>query len=328
MKRLHVYFIHAKTLPERDHVLQNFRATLAKHVFTHVEVASVRVVDQHDPNDIALDKVQGMVDYSPLRDERVALLNQLTKNIHVNQLSNSLKHLEALRMVAECQDENDLHLVLEDDVLYEDGVCAKLEQVIQALTPEHDLVFLGLPSQGHGKSLELKPLQEAFRVLPLNDSYLITKKTAQTLCNAFLPIKFVTNIQLQYLITVHNIRTYFTLPNVFVEGSKFGVFTSTQTGNNMLVFNRDYMTLQSLAQKSAWTAEETKLVEKLCAESPIRSHPDFLYQKAKYLTAKGCFKEAEQCYGEAYNTLIMKNSIVNHDCNLLKDFIRLFVHLQ
>lgn len=329
MKHIHVYFIHAKSLPEREGMMQNFRAAVAKHSFQGMEMGSVHVITNNDPNEIVLDKVQSMVDYKPLQDERVVMLNQLTKNIHINQLSNALKHMDALTMISGHENDNDIHLVLEDDVLFDDNMCFNLEKAINLMaTNGHDMLFLGLPSQGEHTNLEVKQVSDTFRVLPLNDSYIITRKAASVLKENFFPIKFVTNVHLQYLMTVHNLKAYQTIPNIFMDGSKYGVFTSTQTGNNLLVFNKDFVTMQSLLQKKEWTTQETVVADKLISESPVRTHPDFLYLKAKYLTLSKKYKEAEQCYGEAYNTLILKNSIVNHECNLLKDFIRLFAHLQ
>lgn len=330
MKKLHIYFIHAKTLPDREVIINNFRAIVAKHSFKTIEIGSIRVITEHDPNDIQVELIQKSVDYSPLKEERVAYLNQLTKNIHINQLSNSLKHLKALETICECSSEDDLHLVLEDDILYENTMCDALENVIQKMQPEQGMVFLGLPAQTEIQkgTTTFHKVTDLFKVLPLIDSYLIRKSTAKILVENYLPIKFITNVQMQYLLTLHNIPAYQVVPNVFIDGSKYGVFTSTQTGNNMLVFNKDYAMLQTLANKSVLTKEEQALAEKIVSESPIRGHPDFLHMKAKYLTAAGKYKEAEQSFAEAYNGLIMKGSIVNHECTLLKDFIRLFSHLQ
>lgn len=330
MRKLHIYFIHSKTLPDREVIINNFRAIVAKHSFKTVEIGSIRVITDHDPNDIQVDLIQKSVDYSPLKDDRVAYLNQLTKNIHINQLSNSLKHLKALELISECPSDDDIHLVLEDDVLYENTMCESLENVIIKMQPEHGMVFLGLPSQTEFQkgTTTFHKVTDLFKVLPLLDSYLIRKETAKTLFQNFLPIKFITNVQMQYLLTTLNVPAYQVVPNVFIDGSKYGVFTSTQTGNNMLVFNKDYAMLQTIANKPTLSKDDQVVAEKLVAESPIRGHPDFLHMKAKYLTAVGKYKEAEQSFAEAYNGLIVKGSIVNHDCTLLKDFIRLFAHLQ
>lgn len=330
MKKLHIYFIHAKPLGDRENIMNNFRGVVAKHVFKGFEIGSIHTIVDHDPADIQIEIIQKWVDYSPIKEEHSTYLNQFTKNIHINQLSNSLKHMRALELIANHENDDDLHLVLEDDILYDDNMCNSLERVVHNMTADHGMVFLGLPSQIETpkEATSFHKVRDVFKVLPLLDSYLIRKATAKVMRDNYIPIKFVTNIQMQYILNKHDIPAYQVVPNVFIDGSKYGVFTSTQTGNNMLVFNRDYATLQAMVAKGKLSQEENAEVEKLITQSPIRSHPDFLHLKAKYLTMIGKYPDAEQAYGEAYNGLVLKGSIVNHDCNLLKDFIRLFAHLQ
>lgn len=323
---LHIYFIHAKHLQERQALMNNVRAALAKS-FT---VASVHVIEAMDPGEISVDLIQKIVDYTPIAaPDPLAFLTPLIKNIHINQLSNTLKHYQALQHIAKLAT-TDVALVLEDDVLFQDDLPQQLQTALELSLRQPGVTFLGLPIQGEAPPAPcLKPLAESYRILPINDAYMLTAPIAQRLLEHRQPVKFITNVQLQYMMAKAEIPAFQMSPPLFVDGSKYGVVTSMLSANNTLVFNGDYAALQTLLQKSGpLTEEDVTRIEHLLANSPIREHPDFKLLAGRFYVSEGRYAEAEKQFGEAYNTLVSKGCIVNHESALLKDFIQLFKHIQ
>jgi len=329
-KKFHVYVIHASHLKDRDANIQKLRTTLATTDIKNAQFASFHLIEDFDPPKITQELVKNCVDYKPLeKDDPFAILNGLIKNLHVNQLSNSLKHAKVIQMIAKNGAAEDMHIVLEDDVLFDNTLAGKLQRLFDEYdATKHPFVSLGLPYVGNATAF-IAPINSEIRVLPVIDSYIVTTEAAEKLKSVMLPIKFATNVQLDYCLKKLDIPIQQTIQNVFVDGSKFGTTLSTQTANNQLMFNTDYITLRNIVEKpDSPTAEDDAKVQEFLEKSPIRQHPDFKYCLAKYLTRKGRFSDAEKIFTEVYNFMLTNQTIVNHSSLLLKDFIRLHANLQ
>lgn len=325
MKALHIYIIHCKALKEREASISNIINKLRSHNYGSINIGEVFLIASNDPSDIPVEFIQKSIDYSIINDQSLAIFNQFIKNIHINQLSNTLKHADALNKIIS-KPNDDLHLVIEDDALFGEDLCKTLDNVIKGINSE-PIIFLGLPSTATEQGgITIQPT--SFDVIPMVDSYLITYDTAKLIHDNFFPIKFTSVFQMNYIIKRLGIKTYQTNRNVFVNGSKYGMFVSSLNPNNALVFNKDYVSVLELLNKPTNTIEDSKTVETLLKDSPISKSPDFLYLVARYNIKEKKYVEAEKLLSEAYNITLSNNGIVNHESAMLKDFIRLFKHLQ
>ena len=333
--RLNVFFIHAAALKDRERVIAEFNKQVQKYHFKNIKKVQIKVITEFDPNDITGDFIQRAVNYTPIKEDikenSIAFYNQFIKNMHLYQLSNALKHYKALEYIANADDDT-LNIVLEDDVVYEEKVCLLLERMFKNLPTDYDMIFLGLPGKTevtNRNEIKYVNTPEVFRVLPYTDSYLITKDAAKRLYDAYLPIKFAGNVHLSYLIEKTGMKTLTALPNIFIDGSKYGAFLSTLNPNNALVFNQDFIRIKSTAMKDTdITPEEKQICDKIISESPIQGHPDFMYAKAQYLLRFKRVKEAEKLFEHAFNVYTANNCIVNHESMFLKDYIRMHKHNQ
>ena len=330
--RLNIYFIHAQWLRDRERVVQELRKLVTKYVFQSLRSVKVQIITDHDPNDINGETIAKHVNYSPITDESgLNFYNMFLRNLHVFQLSNSLKHFKALEEIAAESGEDDINLILEDDVLYEDKVCMYLERLIAELPKEYGLVFLGLPSNeqnNNKKEMKFKDTKEVFRVLPYNDAYIVSKKTAQIMVDNFLPIKFVNNVQMSYVLEKAKISSQLLVPNIFMDGSKFGVFLSTLNTNNQLLFNNEYMFAKTIAMKDDQTPEEKRNLDKVFKESPLNEHPDFIVVKALHNIKQKKYKEAHELYDSALKIYQANSCIINHECQFLKEYMRSYKFTQ
>lgn len=325
MRKLNIYILHCKALKERDASISNIVAKIKSSSYSNVEIGQIFLIASNDPSDINVELIQKTIDYSTVKEQNLALYNQFIKNIHVNQLSNTLKHVDALRKIIETPN-TDLHLVIEDDMLFGDDLCSVLDSVLTKIKAQ-PIVFLGLPSNESG-DIEIKETKTQFNIIPLVDSYIINYDTAKLISDNVFPIKFTTVFQLNYTLQKCGIQSYQSSRNVFVNGSKYGMFVSSLNPNNSLVFNKDYVTLLEIVNRATNTADDSIVVAKMQRESPIAKSPDFMYLIAKFHIKEKNYKEAEQILSEAYNITLANNGIVNHESVMLKDFITLFKHLQ
>lgn len=339
--KLNIYFIHATGLKDREVVSINLNKQLQKYQFKKIRSVKIQSITEFDPDKIPGDFIQRAVNYTAIKQEddlkqenagtSLTFYNQFLKNIHLFQLSNALKHYKALEYIAN-SDDDDINIVVEDDIVYEEKMCYLLEKVINSLPTDYSMVFLGLPGNIEVKNrneIKYQSTSEVFRVLPYTDSYLISKKCAKMLYDEFLPIKFVGNIHLSYLIEKLSLKTVLSISNLFLNGSMAGMFLSTLNPNNHLVFNGDFMRLKNaIAKEGLLEKEEIKQLDELISKTPIQNHPDFMFQVAQYLTKQKKYKEAEKVYENALNIYTANNCIVNHESAFLKDYIRLYKNLQ
>lgn len=330
-RRLNVYFIHAMWLKDRERVISEFQKLTGKYMFKNIKGVKIRTITDYDPADITVDVIARTVQYAPIPQEEGALTfyNSLLKNLHVFQLSNALKFYKVFEEIANSPSNDDLHLILEDDVLFEDKICVTLEKLIAQLPKEYGLIFLGLPTNLDATAkanTKFQSTTEVFRVLPYTDSFLISKDAAKKLYDNYLPIRFLNNIQMSYVCEKAGVSTVLSIPNIFMDGSKFGVFLSMLTPSNQLLFNPDYMKLRNML--SLETELSLTDVEKTYNDSIFKNHPDMMHVYAACLAKMKKYNEAIKMFETALPIYQGNNCIVNHECQYLKDYIRVYREIQ
>ena len=331
MRNFNIYFIHANWLKDREKVISEFRKQVTKYKFNKISDVKVSIITDYDPNDIDNAFIKNHISYAPYTEPELAPFNQLIKPLHVYHVSNSMKHVKALQLIAANTNPDDINLILEDDIVYEDRVCMLLEKVINTLPDDSDLVFLGLPTNMQIKNrnqIIYKKTEELFNLIPYSDSYIVTQKAAKKMLSYLQPVKLLFNVQLSVAINTLKLQSYQTVPNVFMDGSKYGVFVSTLTPNNALIFHGDYTGTRNTLQQDQLSDQDHEKLKKLFETSPIRQHPDFQYLKAQYYIKTGEYKEAEGVYNSALTVYQNNGCFLNHESQFLKDFLKLYKHLQ
>lgn len=257
----------------------------------------------------------------------------LVKNLHLRQVSNTMKHVAALaRIVATPLNTTRFSLVLEDDALFGDNVVAALGYAVSDAPYDADIVFLGLPSTKQPPSNGGAVFDNAltlFGILPACDSYLITPSAAAKLSAALLPVRFPTNVQMTYALKNLGLRAYVAVPNVFVDGSKLGVFTCSVDANNRLIWNQHYCRMETIVKNVggynvAAGAESDAEFQRAWAEQPFKDHPDVLALKAAHLVRMGRHAEAESVYAAALQVADRNGAIITNASELLRNYIALF----
>jgi len=331
VRNLNIYFIHSKDLKERQSVLNHFTSTIRKYKFKDVNVASINMIDSFDPSEIDVNVIRKYVEYSKITESHVEFYNQLLKNLHVNQLSNTLKHQKALEMIAKSSNDNELNLILEDDILYEDNICLSFERLLSKLPTKYDVVFLGMPTTVDvvdKKSYTFQDTHAIFKVLPVCDSYLVSHSAAKALVVNYTPIKFANNVQMSYVCDKLGINTLQSIPNIFVDGSKYGLFLSKLTSNNPLIFNNDFIQARAIVAKEELSKKDHDDLKTLFTRSAVKDNPDFIHLECLYHLKQKDYKKANKRFSDAYTTYMNNGCILSNDSIFLKDYIRMHKYLQ
>ncbi len=330
VKKINIFIIHTKYTPERKQIIRSLTELVKSYNFRNIKIQGITIVDEYDPNEINAPLITKIVSYDRIQEPHLEIYNQLLRNLHVNQLSNTLKHMTALEKASKAGD-NDYNIILEDDVLSDDKMCLAIERLLTQLPTKFDILFLGMPTVNEMKvttEYQFQNTKNIFRVLPLCDSYLISTKIARNIVANYAPIKFVNNIQLSFVLDKLGLTSQQCIPNIFIDGSKFGMFVSRISPNNPLIFNNDYTNFNQLLAKSTLQKDDHDKIKTLITSSQIKQNPDFIHLICRYHTLCNNYKEAQQCFEEAYNIFVSSGCVITNETVFLKDYIRLHKYLQ
>jgi GR25 family glycosyltransferase involved in LPS biosynthesis len=331
-RTLNLYILHAEFLAVRKPMIE----TLVKKINETRSSTQVNVkyVTEHDPQNIQLDKIRQLIDLSkPSGGQTNAdIFDALVKNIHIKQLSNVLKHYEALKLASETTDDS-ISLVLEDDVVFGEDVAEKLYQVIDDIEKkrdEWDAVFLGLPQPMDAKTeAKMRPVSEVFRIMPCVESYLVHNKGAKKLLEAFLPIRYMANVHYSYIINkVKDVKVLMTVSNVFVDGTKLGVYLSTLDSNNKLFLNGDYNKLQQIVNKDKLNTQDISDAREILDKMRFKNHPDNITLNAILEMKTQNYVKAKEMFENAYEMYNNNECILNNESEFLLHYTRIFKYTQ
>lgn len=341
--KLDVFVIHTKILPLRKSLCEDLKSRLNS---SNKYDLRFTYIDKYDSDAIPAQVIKDNVDLTPSKELKRSPFDSLLKGLHVRQLSNALKHAEAIQLASRTE-EGTFCLIIEDDAVFGENVAERLESVIRALekSDDWDVNFLGLPQPISSENANSMPtisnVETLFKILPEISSYIIKKDAALKLGSIYFPVRYMTNIQFSYLFLEKSkrdllapLRMTMTTPNVFVDGSKFGVYLSSLLPNNKLILNQDYSKLHMIINShegqnaKLYTNEEKTLIANMFETIKFVSHPEFQALKALFETQIGNFEKAKAIYNSCYETYKNNDCLLNGESDFIIQYTRLFKHLQ
>jgi len=260
------------------------------------------------------------------------------KPLHTRQVSNCLKHLQALKIAHSIPNTDDIHplpfsLIVEDDALFTADVELQLRAVVKTMPGDADIVFISLPTPIQTKSESPKafiPIDGLFNGdLPACDAYIVRTSAAEKLSSSFLPIRLHTPSHLRYMISELGLHAYVSTSNIFIDGSKIGVFPSSIDVNNVLLWNTPYCRLLDAASSPNVTNDELK--QALDIESKTQSfskHPDVLALRSRCMARMGMFKEAKELAEQAMQGFEQGAALFNDNSIFLRNYMNIYGNLQ
>ena len=328
---LDIYIIHAQSLGVRKNIVNELIQNLSKS--GKWSKVTPMFITQHDPSEVNVELVKQMIKLDKSCDD--PFFDQLIKNLHIKQISNSLKHMEALRTIATNTENgaSTISLVIEDDVIFSEDIANKLSLVIEKtkkISAKWDAVYLGFPQPTSvPANQEFAKASDHFRVNPTCDAYLVTKESAKRILDSLLPIRFSTNVQMSFLAKTKGIESYFAVPNIFADGTKYGLYISTLDCNNRLFLNPDYNNLATLIRsKDTYDEKDKKAIQDALEKVRYKNHPDVIYLVALYHAKSQNYQVAKVAFDEAYKIYTQNDTIINNSSEFLMNYINLFKFLQ
>lgn len=325
---LNVYVIHVKVFEYRKNTCEKLRHLLEQSGHFNL---NFEYITEYDPNEITPEQIRMYVSYEQLKEQHLAQFNPFIKNMHINQLSNALKHCEACKRIASQPDNKAFNIVVEDDVIFNDNIAETLKLSLESIPEDGELIFLGLPGSKEIKEsiIQHQPLAEVFTILPCCDSYLLNREVASRIVKSYLPIRFSNNVHLSYLIAQHNLKCFLNVPNIFLDGSKLGLFFSSLEVNNRLIFNQDYVQLsKAINDKAEFSKEDIEIINSMFQNVKLKTNPEFYFLKAQFETKKKNYNLAKEIFQYTYTLYERNGCIMNNQSHFLREYMKLYKHLQ
>lgn len=328
---LEFYVIHSPEL--------KFRKNNLEKLFTIIAEAGIafncNYVIKNEPHEIDRASLINIINPNPPIDlPEDSVIRKLHQSFHIRQVSNVMKHTEAIRLISECPPNDNKHyIVIEDDILYPHDVVEQIKNLFGTsgtIKQHYEVLFLGLPATEKITDNASKHLVfDKFNILPCVDSYAIKPQAAKQLYESLIPFYFPTNIQLTYCMQKIGMKPSFTFPNLFADGSKVGVYTSLLNANNKLFLNNDYNSLLKIAREESITQESYENAKKILENAKgVASHPDMSYLSSVIELKMGNIKKAYEMMKEIYNLYKSNGSIMNHESEFLRMYIDIHRHVD
>jgi len=319
---LHICLIHTPNLIARSEkiksLLENIQISCQKinYAVMGYIVVNPDILTLH--NNIS--ELQKSIDYQPVNDHD---FDSLRTVLNIETISNFEKHKQSWKLISEIEsiNNNDLFLVIEDDALLNET--KDLSDIIEKSRKKrwNMLMLYNLINDPYKNNIDISVV-ENIKILPSKVAYLITQQTAKKMYDSFTKYRFSLRIQLSYWI--FNEKSFILCglnKNVFIDGSKFGIYTSSLHTNNKLTFNEKYNKLSEYTNKTPQEIKDNLTeINKIYEYIKLINSPDILYLYGSILLKIDQIEEAREVLNKSIVELKKQQGILNnftHSFNML-----------
>jgi hypothetical protein len=345
---INLYIIHYDQLDKRKEMIDLFIKKLQNSQGETKFNVNVVYINEYNPETLNLHQYMEKKSFD-FEKTGIEKYDKLELSYTIRALSNFLKHKKAMELIAADKSSNTIantyNMIIEDDILISrniDETLSKFFDNLKTFEKEKEgqrqdkkespwsIVFMGFPHKMQDPSRKMFELGEKFTILPGCDSYIIQQDACKKILSLMHPIKYNTNVQLTYIIEKLKLKAYFMSPQVFIEGSKYGMYASTINANNVLIYNDNYMRtfiMLGLPQEE-FTDEKQKEFIETYEKIEFKEHPDVVYLLALFHKKIGQYTESEQQFLKALELYKQTGGYVNKLSSFTNEFIKLYKVLQ
>ena len=319
---INIYIISSDELKNRVNNINNVISVFKNLCNKNKIEVSVNIISE--PSSSTIDKYitifNNRVDYNKFDEtneynEYIIMLNSC-------QISNYEKHRELYKIIKD-KNNDELHMIIEDDILVSTSYIDNIEEMIIDLTNKDknnlwDLLFLSLNTIKNGENLI--NYREVYNKLITKSCYFVKP----CICNKLYEDSKTFKLQIKYFLSKFiddnkDINVYFYNKNTLIEGTKIGFYPSSVNSTNYLYFNNVYIELLKIHSKDEITEEDINNAQNLYKNvenmnsSDIINIMGMIYKKYKnYSEAKKYFIQALDIHKKNYGYLQKNNNILNN----------------
>ena len=318
MDKINVYIIHDSFMKKRIDNVQLMKEYLSK--LTRID--EVHIVSKFNNVELNAQMIKNLIrknkPESP--DEIDEAFDKFHNTLNMNNISNYLKHFSALESISKSENSG---IVLEDDVIIAESFESKIDSIIDS---SYEMIMFGQP-------FTIEPEQEFEKIsnynnkvlLPSCESYFVTPQVASNIMKHMLPLAYQTNIGLSIAINKTNTEVYKLYPNICIDGSKIGKYTSGINNNNILMYNSKYNELYKIIQNDKVNLDAFM---KLYETAEYRESPDMLYLKGLCLLKSNKIVEAKEIFDVVYSKFCDDGCKLDKTSSFMNNYISFYRAMQ
>ena len=226
--KLKIYIIHYSKLSERKEYINQILDKLNID-FEFIEKFDKETLKEIDLSKYYDDNEKNFNNKVKLWGERANKYSRMSDS----EISCTLKHIEALRLINE--GDHEYNLILEDDVIPQSkNLINEINKLIDDKN-KWDVLLIG---EGMGKGFRndkigtkrMIPFKKSFKVKhPATnclEAYIVKKSVVQKILKGLLPVTMACDWEFAYQFYKENMNIYWSKKSIFIQGSKDGTYKS------------------------------------------------------------------------------------------------------
>ena len=327
MEKLNIYIVHSLYLENRKKYINSSIRYIVDTAKACGFETSINVVKEPSSEHIEanIETYNKRVKYEKEEGAKADDdFNKSIQSLNVKQISNIEKHRTVYSHIL---NENELHLVVEDDVVIGEAYVKNIENLFQKLKSgeivDWDVLFTCVSIVNGEDELQLVP-SRSLKKLKSKSSYFIRPFVCKNLFNYLDIFKYnlKTGIS-KFLWDNTDIRAMTLNNHTFLEGSKIGTFASSTNASNFLYQNNNFINLAKLSALDHIDDEKIKSAEEIFENANYPENPDFLhtmgviyFKKKDYARAKEYMTKACDFLESSYTYCGKSSEILNNAINI------------
>lgn len=333
MKTINIYLVHTPALTKRLQYM-NTTIDILKKLTDSLEFKTNIVTVKEPLKDYIEDniesynkKVKYEKDNSPTADNQ---FNDAIQTLNVPQICNIEKHRSIYNNI---KTDDDIHFVIEDDVLLGEDYIENIKELFTNIKNnslgDWDILFTCVADVDKSAHISLKDSRQTFKMLLSKSSYFIKQDTAKKLYEYLDVYKYNLKTGISKFIWDNkNIKSYVLNKHTFIEGSKFGLFTSSVNNTNFLFQNSHFVELAKIVANDNITDTMLKDAENLYKNINKLDNPDILHTMGVLYFKRNDIENAKKFMTDACNKLKENNGYVSKSSDILNNAINIYQYEQ
>lgn len=333
MKTINIYLVHTPALTKRLQYMNTTIDILKKLTDslgfkTNIVIVKEPLKDYIEDNIEAYNKkVKYEKDNSPTADNQ---FNDAIQTLNVPQICNIEKHRSIYNNI---KTDDDIHFVIEDDVLLGEDYIENIKELFTNIKNnslgDWDILFTCVADVDKSAHISLKDSRQTFKMLLSKSSYFIKQDTAKKLYEYLDVYKYNLKTGISKFIWDNkNIKSYVLNKHTFIEGSKFGLFTSSVNNTNFLFQNSHFVELAKIVANDNITDTMLKDAENLYKNINKLDNPDILHTMGVLYFKRNDIENAKKFMTDACNKLKENNGYVSKSSDILNNAINIYQYEQ
>lgn len=331
-RAFHLFVVHTPKLVARHQRLQNTISFIRGIVTDEKYEFRLHMVTKPDPEHLREDlhTLDKRISYEPVGIEAY---DKARVMLSLEEISNYEKHRDVWKRITN-EANTDVFMVIEDDTFQLPDAQHTFKELLSSThkdTNAYDFLTFALSKSANesatGSPIELHDTRDVTNAIPSKDAYFISKRAATLLHTQSDTIRFTMRFQISYMMFKNpSLKWMYPSQRIFLEGSKVGMYPSSIHGNNILIYNREYMEMLSYMNNPENI--DLRKIRSLYREISHLRSPDVMHIYGVLLFKANEVKEAQEVLIEAVELAKKQNGVVNFSSDILNNTINIHEFTQ